>query len=252
MSRRQGLHGTPKRHDIVVGLAPRRYFHQLDASRAPLALRFDPGARPPLVLRVEVLEIALLPGPLHQSEAGRRLRGKGGYLQLDRIRELPKYMLTGFRLDHQAVGIMHFRPIVIEAPAVGLIEEKHRREWCNADDAHFGAREQRKVPIHQRLDSGLHGEPVGARGRFAFEQRVNDDGVRTRTRPLDPEVREYREFLSGGFRRVDGEPPRRQAVEQILGDGAEVACALEYQEFIPDFLGVHLAAEAETRYRKGN
>jgi len=44
MTRRQGLRGTPKGHDIVIGLAPGRYFDQFDGARAPFTLGFDPGA----------------------------------------------------------------------------------------------------------------------------------------------------------------------------------------------------------------
>ena len=63
-------------------------------------------------------------------------------------------------------------------------------------------------------------------------------------------MREDREFLAGRLGRVDGETACRQAVQQILGDGAEVARALEYQEFVPDFLRVDVAAKTEPRQRK--
>src|ERR1035438_1841256 len=99
MPRRQGLRRTPKSHDIVIALAPRRNFDQFDGARAPLAPGFDPGAGPTLILRVEILKIALLPGPLHQSEASRRLRREGGSLEFGRIRELPKYVFAGLHIN---------------------------------------------------------------------------------------------------------------------------------------------------------
>ena len=124
---------------------------------------------------IEILEIALLARTLHQAEALRRLRGEGRYLQLDGIRQLPKYVLAGSGGDLQAVGIVNLGPIVIEMSAIGFIEQEHRGERRDADDAHFGAREQREFHVRQRLDAGLHGEAVGAGGRVALEQGVDHD-----------------------------------------------------------------------------
>ncbi len=45
-------------------------------------------------------------------------------------------------------------------------------------------------------------------------------------------------------------PACRKSVQQVLGDGAEVARALEDQEFIPHFLGVDLAANPKSRQRQ--
>ena len=71
-----------------------------------------------------------------------------------------------------------------------------------------------------------------------------------RAGPLDPKMREYRKFFAGRLAGVDGEAARRQPVQEILGDGAEVARALEYQKFIPDFVRVDAAANPETRQRQ--
>ena len=49
--------GHPVGDDVVVGLVGRRDLHQLDAAGAPVADRLDPGARPPLVARLEVLVV---------------------------------------------------------------------------------------------------------------------------------------------------------------------------------------------------
>jgi hypothetical protein len=73
-------------------------------------------------LRVEVLEIALISGTLHQSEALWRLSGESGDLEFGRIGELSKYAFAGLRFDQQSVRIVYFRTIVIETPAVGFVE----------------------------------------------------------------------------------------------------------------------------------
>ena len=56
----------------------------------------------------------------------------------------------------------------------------------------------------------------------------------------------------GRLRRVDGEAARRQAVQQVLSDGAEVARALEHQELVPDLLVVDLIAQPEAGERQRN
>ena len=89
--------------------------------------------------------------------------------------------------------------------------------------------------IHPRIDrhfdiehggvAGPDGEAIGRRRALAVEQRVHDDGIGACRRLLDPERLEEREFLALRFAGVDGEPPRRQAVQLSLGHGAEIARA---------------------------
>jgi len=164
----------------------------------------------------EILKIGLLPRALYESEALGRLGREGRCLQLDRVRELTVDLLTRARVDHQAVRVVHLGPVIIEAAAVGLVEEKHRCKRCDAEDAYFGAWKYRKFHVHQGLDARLHGEAVGAGCRVALEQRVNDDRLGVRSRPFDPEMRECGEFFTGGLSRVDCQPARRKSVKKML------------------------------------
>ncbi len=167
-----------------------------------------------------------------------------------RIRQRPEYLLAGPGRDLQSVRIVHLRPIVVEAPAVGLVEQEHRGERCDADHAGFRAREQGQVHIGQRLGARRHREPVRSRRRFAFQQGVDHDRGRVDTGLLDPEMRERRKLFAGGFGGIDGQPARRQSVQEILGDGAEVAGALEHQELVPDLGRIDPAANPEARQRQ--
>src|SRR5258708_15796573 len=96
MARRQRLRGAPKAHDVVIALATRRDFDELEGARAPLTLGFDPGAGAALILRVEILKIDLLPRSLHHSEPFGPLRGEDAYLNLDRLVDRPQSLLAGF------------------------------------------------------------------------------------------------------------------------------------------------------------
>ena len=121
-------------------------------------------------------------------------------------------MLASARGDLQSIRVVHFRAIVVEAPAVGLIEQEHRSQRRNADHVQVGAREERELDVHDGLDARLHGEAVGSRGGLALEQRIDDDRRRLRRRPLDPEMRERRKFLARGLRGIDRQAAGRKAV----------------------------------------
>jgi hypothetical protein len=101
--------------------------------------------------------------------------------------------------------------------------------------------------VHDGDDARLHGEAVGARDGFALEQGIDHDGGRARRRPLDPEMRERREFLARRLGGIDGEPARRQPVQKALRDAPEIARTLEYQELVPDLLRVDLGHETKSR-----
>ncbi len=244
------LRRAPESHDVVVALAARGNLHQLDRARAPVALRLDPGARPPLVLVLEILEIALVARALHQPEPCRRPGGERRYLQLRGIRQLAEDVLAGARGDLQTVRVVHLGAIVIEPAAVGLVEQEHRGERRDPHHAQFGSREQRARHVHHGDNARLHREAVGAGDGVALEQRIDHDRGCVRRRLLDPEMRECREFLARGLRGVDGESARREAVEQALRDGAEIARALKHQKLVPDLLRVDLRDETESRQRQ--
>ena len=250
MTGRQAVGRPPERDDIVVALASRRNFDQFHPARSPIALGLDPGAGATLVLVLKILEIALLPRALYQAEAIGRFGGEARYLQRDGVRQLPEDLLARFRGDHETVRIVHFGAVIVEAAAVGLIEQKHRGERRDADDAHVGARKYRHLRVHQRCHAGLNGEAVRAGGRVAFEQGVDHDGGGVGGRLFHPEMREPREFLARGFGRVDGEPARGEPVEQVLGDRPKIARTLKHQKFVPDLLGIDLATDAKARERQ--
>ena len=72
------LGGHPVGDDVVVGLVDGVELHQLDAARAPVAHRRDPGARAQLVARLVVLVARVRAVALHQAEAlERRHRERG-------------------------------------------------------------------------------------------------------------------------------------------------------------------------------
>ena len=89
------------------------------------------------------------------------------------------------------------------------------------------AREERRLDVHRRRQPGPDGEAVGAGNARAVEQRVDDHGVAVGDRRLDPESPEEREFLAFGLAHLERQPARREAVELILAERAEIARALE-------------------------
>ena len=235
------LRRTPEGHDVVVALAARGDLDELDRAGTPITLRLDPGARPPLVRVLEILKIARIARALHQPKPLRRLGGERRDLQFDGVGELAEDVLAGARGDLQTVGVMHLGAVVVEAAAVGLIEQKHGGERRDPDHAQIGSREQRALHVHHRFDARRHGETVSARGGFAFEQRIDHDRGCVRRGLFDPEMGEGGEFLAGRLRGIDGESARRKAVQQILRDAPKIARALKYQELVPGLFRVDLS-----------
>ena len=145
---------------------------------------------------------------------------------------------------------MDFRPVIVEAPPIGLVEQEHGGERGDAEDAHVRAGKQGELHVHDGLHARRHGEAVRAGGGVALEQRIDHDGCGAGRGALDPEMREGGKFLSRGLGRVDGQAPGGQTVQQILRHGAKVARALKHQELVPDFVRVDVADEAESRQRQ--
>ena len=61
---------------------------------------------------------------------------------------------------------------------------------------------------------------------------------------------ERRKFFAGRLGRIDGESPRRQAVEQILRHRPKVAGSLKDQELVPHLVRIDAAAQAKSRQRQ--
>ena len=222
----------PVSDDVVVHLARRRNLDELDVSRSPLRARLDPERRPPIVLRLGVLEVGELPLALQQAEALRAVVEKGRCPQRARIRERAPQTLAAAVDDLQTVGIVHGVAIIVEACAVRLIEQEHRRQRRDAERRELDAREQCRLHVDGRLVAGPRRERVSADDRRALQQRVDHDLLGLLRRALDPEVREVRELLALGPRRANGKTARRQSVQLALGDGAKVARALEHEELV--------------------
>ena len=69
-------------------------------------------------------------------------------------------------------------------------------------------------------------------------------------RCLNPEMCEDRELLARGLGRIDRESARRQPVDLVPCDRAKIAGTLEDQEFVPEFAGIDMRADAKAG--KGN
>ena len=108
------------------------------------------------------------------------------------------------------------------------------------------AREQRRLDVHHGLLAGPHRERIRADDGRAFEQGVQNEAVGALGGPFDPKLGEYGELLALGAARPQRETASGEAVELLLRDGSEVACALKDEKLVEDIGSVDRCAHAET------
>src|SRR3954470_1917662 len=112
---------------------------------------------------------------------------------------------------------MDRRTEVIDVLPVIRSKEEHARHWREAGAVQIHPWIDRHLDIEHGGVAGPDGETIGRRSALAVEQRVHNDGIGAYRGLLDPERLEEREFFALCFACVDGEAPRRQAVQLSLG-----------------------------------
>ncbi len=121
---------------------------------------------------------------------------------------------------------MHFAAEVVDARALGFVEQEHRGERREAHVVEILAREQRELHVHDGFGARNDRETVGAGGRFALEQRVHDQAAGVGAGTLDPEPGERRELLSHRMRGAQSEAAGGQSVVAAAIDRAKIGGAL--------------------------
>src|SRR5690606_19943247 len=131
----------PEHPDIVVDLVVGRYLDALDRTAAPVHQWLHPEARPTLISNaVEiVLRIAIA---LKETETPRVLVRKGGRAGDCRVVKRPPDPLAGASIHRQPVGIVNFRPPVLETLASVLGEPEHGGERRYAEPSDVSPQKQ--------------------------------------------------------------------------------------------------------------
>jgi hypothetical protein len=150
-------------------------------------------------------------------------------------------------VEEQAVGVVHLRPEVVEAPGRVLAEEEHARQRGEPELRDRPPREEPRLHLDPRLDPREHVEPVGPGDARPVEQRVEDEVLRVLRRRLEPELGERGELLARRLDGVDRDPPRREAVHVVAPERAEVARTEEHDELVPVGLALQRVVHAEAR-----
>jgi hypothetical protein len=92
-------------------------------------------------MRLEIVIVGNAAGALHQAEAARRLRSEAGNLQHRRIFQRPPDALALRGHDLQAVRVVDLVAEVVDARALGFVEQEHRGQRRDADVVERDARE---------------------------------------------------------------------------------------------------------------
>lgn len=135
---------------------------------------------------------------------------------------------------------------VVEAAAIGGVEQKHGGLRGNADRVQFAAWKQTHLGLHHGVHPRRDVEAVGANHRRAFQQGMHHQMGSVGAGAFDPETREARKFLTfggaGGYRQAAG----GQAIQLPPAHGPQIAGALKYQELVHHVRPVQGIAHPET------
>ena len=189
----------PEQHDVVERLVNGRDFHELHGALAPAAVqarfRFDPQARPPIVVDAVILVMIEIPVPLQQAEAARVVVEIRVQMQLRGIGERPPNPLSRSGPHRNSVRIMDLRPPIVGRASIVLPIEEHAGERCDTQPLDGLARIQRRIDVHDlgAARRQLKAKRAGDAGRV--EQRVESQRSRILRRALEPKGGEARKFL---------------------------------------------------------
>ncbi len=136
--------------------------------------------------------------------------------QLFGIHQRPPLPLAGAPLGHQAIAVVDFRPVVVEAMTAGVLSiQIHRGQRRDAKRGDLPARIEFGRHLHLGRRARPHVELVRARDSRTVQKGVERHGARGRIGLYEPEIREIWEFLAGRRARVDSQAARRQPVALV-------------------------------------
>jgi hypothetical protein len=118
-------------------------------------------------------------------------------------------------------------------------EEIGRRHRAEAEMVDRDARHQRELGVDDRGVSGAQGEMKRTRQARRIEQRMNDQGIRSEARFLDPQRAEYWKFLAF-LAGADRQAARVDPVGLAACEAAEKCGALDDRHVLPAWAGVRL------------
>ena len=160
----------PEGDDVVVRLDVRGHLDQHHAAGAPLADGLDPGARPLLVVRLEILIEGEVPLALEQPEAARIAVLEGAQLEPHGVAQRPPDPLAAAGVHQQAVRVVHAGTEVAEIGLAVLRVPEHAGERREPEPARARAREQ--GGLHVRRPCPCPARPRSGRPRRGSGRRA--------------------------------------------------------------------------------
>src|ERR687896_324768 len=107
---------------------PHGNFDKIDRPCSPcLTTGLNPEARATLEMCLEIKVVIEIPITLKQAKPARGLVEKRGDMELFWVREWPPDPFVLPRVREQPVGIVHFRPVIIDEAGLILTGKKHTR-----------------------------------------------------------------------------------------------------------------------------
>ncbi len=163
---------------------------------APVADGLHPDARAPLIAGLKILIVEEGPLPLHQAEAAQVGIGEHGVFKVARVLERPPQPLAPPVHDGERPRITHHgRKSSTFSRSLGP-KKNMEVSVPNARLLDVGARIEHHLHRHVRAFAGRMVKRMAAAALFAVQQRMQHDGIATRTRLLDPVGDEDRKFLA--------------------------------------------------------
>ncbi len=191
-----------------------------------------------------------IPVALGERVAVRMLVHETIHAQRLRVGQRTPKPLAATGLRHQAITVVHFGPEVVEvttARAVLAVQE-HRRERRNSDFLDGAPRIQFGADLNLRGGAGSQFELIRTGHAGAVEDGVDRQGALLGFGAHQPEVGEVGKLFPVGGGRVDGQSARRESVDLIAAQHAEVRRAEKHHHFV--FVGGRIERVVDAKPRK--
>ena len=104
------------------------------------------------------------------------------------LQETRLWLVDGV-LNHQGIGVVHLRSLVVRRPRIALVAPEHAGEWRKAKDL-IDLREKMRFDVECRLFARSEDEAEGAAYARAIEPREKLQFARVRCRFAEPKFTE--------------------------------------------------------------
>ena len=171
----------------------------------------------------------------------------------EQLRRDSLYLLQGTRLwsvdgvpNHQGIGVVHLRALVVRRPRVALVAPEHAGEWRKAKDLDRFAKEKMRFDVECRLFAGRRTK-LKAPLTLGLSSRAKNCSSRASGAGLQSQNSWNVGNSSGMFSAVSNrQAARRDSVNLSGGESAEVARAEHGNHFIDRFAMIERIEQPKT------